>query len=208
MKKLITMLTMIVLSIVSTSTSAQKLTKDCWNSGKYQLTSINGPANGKIEVTVYDNNVRTLVLEPTRSIDLSSSGSVSFTVLQPIRTSYVYVVARYFIKNPDGSYSVDYFQNASGGLDGSYDASPTASNQCNVLALKYGAISARNDKENTIITFQLESTDDTNEIIFNLIYPNNVEKKYKVILMDKLSINVMWQITINNVTKQYKITKL
>lgn len=201
---------MALMFISGMSLTAQKLTKDCWSSGVYQLTAINGPADGKIEVTVYDNNVRTLVLQPTRTFILNSAGSVAFSALQPIRTSYVYVVARFFKKNLDGSYSVFYFGNTggTGQDDGSYDATPTASNQCNVLALKYGAITARNDKQNTIITFQLESTDDTNEITFNLMYPNNVEKKYKVILMDKLSVDVMWQITINNVTKQYKITKL
>ena len=78
----------------------------------------------------------------------------------------------------------------------------------NVLALKYGSVTARNLGDNTIITFQLTSTDDTNELTFNLVYEKNIKRSYKVILMEKLSMNDTWQITINNVSKQYKITKL
>ena len=99
MKKVL--LALILVSAMSAS--AQKLTKDCWSAGAYHMTATQGGANGKIEVTIYNNNNRDVVLQPTRTFLLDNQGSVSFSIDQPVRTDYRYAYARWFTKNEDGS---------------------------------------------------------------------------------------------------------
>ena len=142
------MLITLILISGATSLTAQKLTKNCWSNGQYRMTAVEGTPNGKIEVTVYNNNDRDVVLQATRTFLLNSDGSVSFDVEQAIRTDYRYVYVRWFVRNTDGTYSVNYFHNAGTGDDGSYSGLPTASNQCQVLATKFKSVYVKRMEKN------------------------------------------------------------
>jgi len=75
------------------------------------------------------------------------------------------------------------------------------------LPIKFGLIKAENIGQNTIITFQAESTDNENEVIINFMMKDGTKKFYKVILWDKLKLSDTWEITINNITNKYTFKK-
>ena len=186
------LLSLMFISVMSLT--AQKITKDCWADGQYHMTAIEGTANGKIEVTVYDNNNRDVVLQATRTFLLSNTGSVGFNVEQAIRTDYRYVYVRWFVKNSDGSYSVNYFHNPGTGDDGSYIGLPTASNPCQALATKITMLYVKRMEKNTFkVYFNVDedintlrydvklSTDGINFKTRAIIFPDNTKAgKYEV----------------------------
>lgn len=179
------------------SASAQKLTKDCWSAGAYHMTATQGGANGKIEVTIYNNNNRDVVLQPTRTFLLDNQGSVSFSIDQPVRTGYRYAYARWFTKNEDGSYSVNYFHNAGTGDDGSYSGLPTASNECNtVLPIKFVSITAeRIAKDVFRVKFEVAEASGINVYKVKLS-TDGINYKEKAILFPKNTVSGAYEVVI------------
>lgn len=133
MKKITLLITFLLFFLLSFS---HTLTNDCWINGHYNMIATLGDNNGKIEVTVYTNSTRTVLVQSTQTYSLSSNGSVSFQVLQPIRITPVFVYVRWFDKQ--GNNYIPTTWNSGQGYPNSYSSKTTGTNQCTTVAIDYG----------------------------------------------------------------------
>lgn len=193
MKKLIIMSLMLISMM---AVQAHTLTKQCWNSGTYDIAAAYGDGNGKIEVTVYSNSNMNTVVQAKRTFNLSSSGTVNFTVNQSSRTSPVFVYVRWFQKNSNGTYSAVSW-NSGQGYPNSYSSVSTGTNQCSVVPVgRFTNIYAQRLSGNTFkVFFDVNEDLDTDRFIIRIstdakkfkdraiIFPDNSKAgKYEVII--------------------------
>lgn len=200
-----------ILMLCSIWSFAHVLTPNCWAAGQRNILATLGASNGKIEVTTYSNAAGTgTPIQATQTYFLTPNGDKNFYVPQPSINIQTFIYVKWFKRNNNGTYSPDNFnyQNSNGGSTSNIGTGTGQSASCTVLALKFGQITAKNAGYNTIITFQVTSNDDTNVLTFNLTYSKGVEKQYRVFILMPLLIGDTWQLTINNQTKKYTITKL
>ncbi len=181
MKKTLLML-LVLLSV--TVASAHNITLLCWNNGKYSFSASQIPQGSAI-VQVYSNNNYTGLIQ---TINLNVTGnSIVYWVNQPTRTQRVYVKVtwhdNYINKNSSGT------------------------NQCTTTPITFGPIDAKIEDDNTVITFQVGSTDESNSIVVNYNMPDGSIKKFPIVFLEKLYIGDIWMIVINNKTGKYTIKK-
>ena len=190
-----------ILIISTVMAKAHTIGLFCWQNGHYNVHATLGASNGKIEVTTYTNSSMTTTVTGgnTQTYLLNSSGAVNFTVPQPNMNTPVYVRIKWFKRQGTG-YVADNWNSGS-------PYSGTYTSTCHVTAILFGAIDARNSGNTTIITFQVESTDETNSIIVNYNMPNGNVKHFPIVFLDKLMLGDIWVITINNSTGSYTIKK-
>lgn len=178
--------TILALLFVLAASIAQAHTVNllCWNNGKYSFNATQLP-NGSATVKVYANSNYTNLIQ---SFNLNvTSGQITYEVNQPIRTVKVYVKV---------TWSDNFVnQNASG------------TNQCIITPIVFGPIAAQNVENSTVVTFQVASTDDNNQIVLNFNMPDGTVKKYPITFWDKLVYGDVWVITVNNKTGSYTIKR-
>lgn len=180
MKTIITLL----LCLITIFASAHTVEKLCWNQGQYSFKATSVPT-GIAVVKVYSNSNYTGLIQ---TINLNVVGSqITYSVNQPVRTTRVYV-------------KVTWSDNVS-----NFD--PSGTNQCSVVPIIFGKINAKNEGQNTIITFQAESDDTNNKLTVNYYMSDGTLKHYPIILWEKLYLKDTWIITINNITNKYTIKK-
>ena len=189
-------LTLFMLSL--TSTASRHINLNCWNlNGTYNILVTGGSNNGKIEVTTYTNSSKTVIVPGgnMQTYILNSSGSVSFTVPQPLQNTPVYVYIKWY-KLSDGEYEEE-------------DCSGKYTSTCLALAIKtLEILDAKNVKNTTVITFRGESTTDNEQIILNFTMPDGTTRRITLLFWTKLEPQDIWEATIDNVLKTVNIKKL
>lgn len=126
--------------------SGHTLTKKCWADNKYTIQATLGDANGKIEVTVYTNSTRNVLVQSTQTYFLNSSGAALFNVTQPQRTTPVFVYVRWFYKQGSNYFPTSW--NSGQGYPNSYSSVNTGTNAYSVVAInEYNITTKKVDNE-------------------------------------------------------------
>lgn len=181
MKKTILALMLLASTFIASAHNIERL---CWNNGTYGFRATQIP-NGSAVIKVYSNSNYTGLIQ-TINVNVTG-GTLVYWVNQPVRTTKVYVKATWH----DGYVN----QDASGTV------------QCSTTPILFGPIGAQNVENTTVVTFQVESTDETNQVTITYNMPDGSVKKFPITFLDKLILGDIWAITINNKTGAYTITK-
>lgn len=181
MKRTLLML-LVLLSI--TAAHAHNITLLCWNNGTYSFNATQVPS-GLATIRVYSNSNYTGLIE-TKTITVIGT-QANYYVNQPVRTTKVYVKVTW--------------------SDNFVNQNPSGTNQCSTVPIRFGPISAQNIENSTIITFQVESSEDANSITINYYMPDGTIKHFPIVFLDKLYIGDIWVITLNNETGMYTVKK-